>query len=104
MSEEEGIKPEEIIAFLRDYIMILKDFVSKWKELYQKYPEVFNLIADREKFATTIQRLRDEDAGKILKAVIAVSNVATVLAGAGEINLESINKIERELDRLVESL
>jgi len=92
------------LEFLHELTELMLTLVKGWRKLREKYDKELQAFSDPTQMAMMVRSLTDDEAGKVLKAFVELSSIATRFSKIGELEIDELKDIEDSLNNVLKRL
>lgn len=92
------------LKFLYELTDLMLTLVKDWRRLKEKYNKELQAFSDPTQMSKIMQDLTDEEAGKVLKAFLELSSIATRFSKMSELEIDELRDLEKTLDNILKRL
>ena len=100
-SEARGLR---LLEFLRELTKFMLTIVENWRRIREQYADEWRAFNNPSEMLSAVRNLSDEEAGRILKAFMELSSIATRFSKIGELEIEEMREIEHALKEALKRL
>ena len=97
--DDERIDARRLLEALDEYLALLSEYLSKLRRLYEERGEELRILTRPEELARLAERLSDEEAGRLFKALVALSAIASTLSTLGSLEPDDIERLRGEVEK-----
>ncbi len=99
--EAKGLR---LLEFLQELTKLLLTIVEGWRKIREQYDSEWRAFNNPSEMLSAVRDLPDEEAGRILKAFIELSSIATRFSKIGELEIEEMRELENALKDVLKRL
>jgi len=92
-----------LLEFLRELTKFMLTIVENWRRIREQYADEWRAFNSPSEMLSAVRNLSDEEAGRILKAFMELSSIAT-RSKIGELEIEEMREMESALKEVIKRL
>ncbi len=97
----EGQTDVRVLLEVIDELLELYSYcLSRLAELYQRRWDAIRVLMKPEELARLAEGMSDEDAGKLFKALMSLSRIASSISSLGSLEPDDIMRLREEVERV----